>query len=221
MATPGDAFPTLLTKRLLACALSASRATPPACTPASATPRPCASGFPTCKTISNGKVLAWLGKTTSPLRAPGLGRRRPVEGPLHRHAQLPPPRGAQQTPGARLHRRPRPPGPRPRHRGDPRGARLLRRTLGAHRVHAYQPENRASIKLGRAPRLPLRGRPLTDYWCVAGRYLDAMLWAFIAPATRAAAPAPRAAPGAASPSPQSPSLSHGRRPVPLPLAGRG
>ena len=188
MAKPGDAFPTLLTKRLRlrpfeprdAAGLHACFGDPEAMR---------FWDFPTCKTISETeKVLAWLGKTTSPYErlawaVADRSKDRCIGMLNYHHREA---RNKRLELGYIV---------APGHQGRGLGTEATRAvldycvgTLGAHRVHALiNPENRASIKLAERLGFRCEGGPLTDYWCVAGRYLDAMLWAFIAPATRAAA----------------------------------
>jgi ribosomal-protein-alanine N-acetyltransferase len=55
------------------------------------------------------------------------------------------------------------------------------RDLGVHRIQAYiHPDNAASRRLVERLGFVCEGGPLSDYWCVAGRYLSAMCYAFIA-----------------------------------------
>ncbi len=186
MAKPGDAFPTLLTQRLRlrrfeprdAAGLHACFGDPEAMR---------FWDFPTCKTMAETeKALAWLGKTTSPYErlawaVADRAKDRCIGMLNYHHREA---RNKRLELGYIVARS---------HQGRGLGTEATRAvldycvgTLGAHRVHALiHPDNRASIKLAERLGFRCEGGPLTDYWCVAGRYVDAMLYAFLAPAASA------------------------------------
>jgi ribosomal-protein-alanine N-acetyltransferase len=187
MAKPGEAFPTLRTQRLHLRRIGSRDA---------GRLHECLGDqeamrfwdFPVCQTMAETeRMMAWLAKTTSPYDHLGWAiadraKDRCIGMVNYHHREA---RNKRLELGYIV---------AGRHQGQGFGTEAVRAvlgycvgTLGAHRVQALiHPDNKASIRLVERLGFRCEGGPLTDYWCVGGRYLSTMIYAFIAPADSAA-----------------------------------